>query len=90
MIVWLWDAGRVKGVTDNESHALKVAEVSMHGSDAAVVRVESAVLVTGVSTLTMGYRRTGMGWSARRLSNGHIEWGPLKAEREYATETSYA
>jgi hypothetical protein len=90
VIVWLWDAGSVKGVTDNESHALKVAEVSMHGTDAATVRVESAVLVIGVCTLTMGYRRTGMGWLARRVSNGSIAWEPLKAEREYATETSYA
>lgn len=90
MIVWLWDAGNVKGVTDIESHALKVAEVSMRGNGAATVRVESALLVTGFCALTMGYHRTGMGWSARRVSNGRIAWEPLKAERKYTTETSYA
>jgi hypothetical protein len=90
VIVWLWDAGSVKGVTDDESHALRVAEISMRGSGAATVRVESAVLVSGVCALTMGYHRTGMGWSARRVSNGCIAWEPLKAEREYTTETSYA
>jgi hypothetical protein len=88
VIVWLWDAGSVKGVTDNESHAIKVAEVSMRGSGVATARVESAVLVTGVRTLTMGYQRTGMGWSARRITNGRISWQALKAAPEYSMEES--
>jgi hypothetical protein len=39
-------------------------------------RVESATLATGVRTLTTVYRRTGIGWSARRYGS-RITWRRL-------------
>ena len=74
MIVWLWDAGNARGVTDDESRAQQAAQASLRGSGADTARVEGAALVTGVRTLTTVYRRTGTGWLALRDRNGHIRW----------------
>lgn len=49
----------------------------MYGTGADNARVERALLVTGVRTLTLSYYRTGAGWSARRHSDGGIRWIPL-------------
>ena len=74
MIVWLWDAGSAHGVTDDESRARNTVTAFMQSNQADSARVESATLATGVLTLATVYRRTGMGWSARREGNGYIRW----------------
>jgi hypothetical protein len=84
VILWLWDAGSMHGVTDDESHARKSARACMGGSAADTARVERATLVTGVRTLAIVYRRTGTGWLARRDSSGRIRWTPLQAAPEPA------
>ncbi len=83
-MAWLWDAGSTHGVTDDGSRAREAAGASMRDAGADTARVESAILVTGVRTLTMGYRRTGTGWLAFRDSSGHIRWKPLSGAPERA------
>lgn len=77
MTVWLRDAGSARGVTDDESRAQEATTACMYGTGADNARVERALLVTGVRTLTLSYYRTGAGWSARRHSDGGIRWIPL-------------
>jgi hypothetical protein len=82
MIVWLWDAAGPhragRGVTDNDTSARLAAEACIRSGDATAARVERAVTVLGVPTLSAGYQRTGHGWAARPR-DGQITWEPLPA-----------
>lgn len=84
VIVWLWDAGTGRGVTDDESRARQAAEAFMRSGQADTARVERASLVTEVRTLTTGYARTGQGWTAQPRRNGLIRWTPLTDAPEQA------
>lgn len=81
MIVWLWDttaaACEGRGVTDDETRAREAAEARMRSDQADSARVERALAVLGVETLTSGYERTGLGWAARRHHDGRITWVPF-------------
>jgi len=79
VIVWLWDAGSGRGVTDDQARARRAAEVLMRSGRADVARVEKALAVTGISALASGYLRTGHGWTARPRRDGLIRWVPLPA-----------
>jgi S-adenosyl methyltransferase len=61
VIVWLWDAGARRGVTDDETRAFQAAEALIRSGQAASARVEKAHLVTGIRALESGYTRTGHG-----------------------------
>lgn len=82
MIVWLWDAGSARGVTDDEQRARHAAEASMHDLGGHTARVERASLMSGVRTMTSGYHRTGVGWAGQRHCNGRITWKPVSAPPE--------
>ena len=84
MIVWLWDAGDARGVSDDESRARQAASAYLYDGRAGTVRVERALLVVGGSWLTSGYRRTGEGWLARPRRNGRVRWVPLARAPELA------
>jgi hypothetical protein len=79
VIVWLWDAGSGRGVTDDESRARRAAEAFMRSGRADAARVERAHLVAGLSVLTSGYARTGQGWTAQSRPGGLIRWVSLPA-----------
>jgi hypothetical protein len=79
VIVWLWDAGSARGVTDDESRARRAAEAFMRSGRADTARVEKALAVTGISALASGYLRTGHGWTAQPRRDGLIRWVPLPA-----------
>ncbi len=79
MIVWLWDAGSGRGVTDDQNRARRAAETLMRTGRADAARVEKARLMTGLSALTSGYMRTGDGWTAQAWPDGLIRWVPLPA-----------
>lgn len=83
MIVWLWDVDgpvRYRGVTDNRDRAQRAAEACLHAGKATGARVEQAHVVTGFGSLTSGYRRTGMVWTAWRSPEGKaIAWSRLAA-----------
>jgi hypothetical protein len=82
MIVWLWDAGSAHGMTDDESRAQEATTAFMNGTGTDNARVERALLVTGVRTLTLGYLRTGAGWLAQRRGDDRIRWTPLQTTPE--------
>jgi hypothetical protein len=77
MMVWLWDASGParsgRGITDDQTRALAVAEAYLRSGNANVARVEAARLVSGTRTLTTGYERTGEGWRGRCADSG-IRW----------------
>jgi hypothetical protein len=81
VIVWLWDAGSGRGVTDDQAHARRAAEALMRSGRADAARVEKAHLVTGIRALASGYTRTGHGWTAQPREGGPIRWEPLPAAR---------
>ncbi|WP_300603448.1 hypothetical protein [Trebonia sp.] len=74
MIVFLWDAGNAHGVTDDESRARQAAGACLISGQATTARVERAVTVLGICTLTTCYQRTGDGWSARRRDGRITRW----------------
>ena len=76
-MVWLWDAGRASGVTDNEMLARQRAGARLRAGQADTARIESAVAEMGLRTMTCGYQRTGSGWQARRGPRGGFRWMPL-------------
>lgn len=89
MIVWLWDAfGSVRrglGVSGDQAGARRAAEECLISGQASDARVEEALAMLGIGTLTSHYRRTGQGWQTRRADGGGIRWEPLaasSAERE--------
>lgn len=84
MIVWLWDAGSGRGVTDDETRARLAAETFMRSGRADAARVEKAHLVIGISALTSGYTRTGLGWTAQPRQGGPVRWAALPASPERA------
>jgi hypothetical protein len=68
-IVWLWEAGRFCGVTDDRGRAMEHAEEHLAGSGQALV--ERAAVSLGIrGTLHV---RTGQRWTAR-LACGRPEW----------------
>jgi hypothetical protein len=77
--VWLWDAGRHCGVTDDEDRALAAARACLHNGNAA--RVELARVIPSITDLTWKYIRTGTGWTGRCV-NGCFAWLPLYATPE--------
>ena len=81
MIVWLWQAsgpGRFRGVTSDDRAARRAAVQCITSGQAETATVEAASLTIGVSSLTDCYRRTGMGWTARRSGAG-VCWASLTA-----------
>jgi hypothetical protein len=84
VIVWLWDAGSGRGVTDDQTRARQAAETLIRTGRADAARVEKALLVTGISALTSGYMRTGDGWTAQPRRAGLIRWVPLPAAPQQA------
>jgi hypothetical protein len=84
MIVWLWEAGSGRGVSDAEPRARAAAAASLRGGQADSARVERALLVAGDRWLISGYRRTGDAWLARLRGDGRIRWTRLRAPAESA------
>jgi hypothetical protein len=81
VIVYLWDAPgparTMRGISGDETAARQAAETCLLTGQADAARVEAAVAVLEIQTLTSAYRRTGRGWQARRGSGGSIKWEPL-------------
>jgi len=78
VIVYLWEAGSARGVTDDDARAREAAEEFLRsGADSAVI--ERAVTVMSINSLTSTYARVGQGWSAR-LHDGRIFWRRLDGE----------
>jgi hypothetical protein len=75
--VFLWDAGSLSGVTDDEKRARRAAAACIRGGHATVARVEKALALPGIYTLVFDYHRTGTGWVAQRRSDGQVSWAPL-------------
>lgn len=74
--MWLWDAPRARGVSDDGARAKQAAEQAMRAA-AGAARVERAILVSGGSAMGSGYRRLGDGWTGRPRGDGGIRWAPL-------------
>jgi hypothetical protein len=74
MRVWLWDAGRYHGVTDDEARAMDRAEASLrHGG---LAHVELALVIPSIRYVTWRYIRTGAGWTGTNVG-GSVAWRPL-------------
>jgi hypothetical protein len=84
MNVWLWEAGRARGVSDDPSRARAAAVASLRADGAGTAQVERAWLTAGGGWLTAGYRRTGEGWLARTRRDGQVRWVPLAGAPERA------
>jgi hypothetical protein len=82
--VFLWEAGSLRGVTDDEKRARRAAAAGIRGGHATVARVEKALALPGIYTLVFDYHRTGTGWIAQRRGDGRVSWVPLP-ERGVAT-----
>jgi hypothetical protein len=89
VIVWLWDTSgpsrNERGITDNQARAQQAAEARLHSGEASAARVERAVTILGIHTLTTGYQRTGDGWSAQH-HDGRITWTPFAGQWHLADE----
>jgi hypothetical protein len=46
----------------------------MHATNISTARMERAHLSIGIYALTVGYERTGKGFTARKRSDGLITW----------------
>lgn len=83
MIVWLWDAdgpdSGASGVTGDQAVACRAAENGMTATGALTALVEAAEHLDGGGWLSSGYRRTGRGWTARRLE-GRVMWTEFRRE----------
>jgi hypothetical protein len=75
--VFLWDAGSLSGITDDEKRARWAAAACIRSGQATAARVERALALPGIATLIFDYHRTGTGWSAQRRSDGRVAWMPL-------------
>lgn len=80
MLLWVWDAGRHHGITDDDQAARIAAAQCIVNGHAKTATVEAATLVLGVSSVTDAYQRAGVGWTGRRTDRG-IRWTPLTVER---------
>jgi hypothetical protein len=80
MIVWLWDAGRAHGISDDPVRARKAAEGFLCAGRASTALVERAHLITGIRSLYSGYERLGRGWTAHPRQDGPVRWVALTAE----------
>jgi hypothetical protein len=82
MLLWLWDAsgpGQYHGVADDEARARQAAEACIVNGQAAVARVERAQFVMDGWFMHPAYRRTGIGWTARRSGRG-VCWAALTVQ----------
>ena len=77
MIVWLWDAGPARGVSDDDARARTAAEGFLRSGRASTALVEGAHLVTGIQSMYSGYQRLGRGWVAVPLGGGPVRWVAL-------------
>lgn len=75
MNVWLWDAGRWCGVSENPASAIAAASVCLLDGEVGTARVELARL-SHSPRLEPAYERTGSGWTAL-LDDGLPRWTPL-------------
>lgn len=80
MMVWLWEAGKACGVSDDDVKARDAAEAFMHAGQASSLRVEGARLLTGANSLYTGYMRLGRGWTGVARQGGPVRWRPLEDE----------
>jgi hypothetical protein len=72
--VYLWEAGRAEGVTDDHARARALAARSMLANGAAEAVVEPANFDDAVKSLEAGYMKTtGRRWTARR-DGGRVVW----------------
>jgi hypothetical protein len=76
-MVWLWDAGRARGITDDEDRAREAAAGFIRRGRATGARVEMAVMASGPRSLNPGYTRLGCGWTARARRDGQVRWAPF-------------
>jgi len=76
--VFLWDAGSLSGVTDDEKRARRAAAACIRDGQATVARVEKALALPGIYTLVFDYHRTGTGWTAQRRGDGRVSWIPFQ------------
>jgi hypothetical protein len=78
MKVWVWDAGKRHGVTDNPERAKQRAGEQLLRGETA--RVERAHFLLGSSTIGR-YERTGTGWTAVRPWDGPMTWVSIQPPR---------
>ena len=79
IVVYLWDAGSWRGVTDSLEHAQECA-AERFGEDGQG-RIEAAGVVLGAFSQARCYERIGQSWTARRHPDGTVSWIPVKRAR---------
>lgn len=77
--VYLWDAATWSGVSGSLEDAQRNAGARL--SDEGHGRIEAALLVTAVSSLSFCYERTGRAWTAVHCRDGVVWWQPVPGER---------
>lgn len=75
-VVYLWDAGTWSGVSGSLEDAQRRA--AEHLGAAARARVESALLVTGIWSLSSRYEHTGNVWTSSRHPDGTLKWSSVR------------
>lgn len=84
-VIYLWDAGTWSGVSGSlEDAQHRAAE---HLGAATRAQIESALLVTGIWSLSSRYEHTGNVWTSSRRPDGTLDWNPV--QQVPALETSY-
>jgi hypothetical protein len=84
MMVWLWETGSERGVSDDLTRACEAASACLRDGQAGSARVERALLMVGGNWLISGYQRTGTGWLAQPRRDGEVSWAPLAGSPELA------
>ena len=74
--MYLWDAGTWSGVSGSLEDAQR--RVAEHLGTAARARIESALLVTGIWSLSSRYEHTGNVWASSRRPDGTLAWDPMR------------
>jgi hypothetical protein len=75
-VVYLWDAGTWSGVSASLEDAQQRAAEHLGAGERA--RIESALLVTGIWSLSSRYEHTGNLWTSSRLPDGTLTWDPAR------------
>jgi hypothetical protein len=78
--VYLWDASTWTGVCGSLQDAQE--HTAAHLGTGRNGRIEAALLVTAVSSLSFCYERTGRTWTARQHRDGTVLWDPVPPQRQ--------
>jgi hypothetical protein len=83
---WLWDVNGIArgglGISADEMRARAAAEECMRLCGESTARLERGCPVIGMGALSIGYERSGQGWTGQVSDDGRITWSRLSGQKK--------